>query len=48
MSDRLVDLGEGFWSLRGSLRLGGIVDIGTQCALVRLASGISSFSTAIR
>ncbi len=39
MSDRLVDLGEGFWSLRGSLRLGGIVDIGTQCALVRLASG---------
>ena len=25
--------------LRGSLRLGGIVDIGTQCALVRLASG---------
>lgn len=39
MSDRLIDFGDGFWSVRGSFRIGGLFDIGTQCALVRLASG---------
>lgn len=39
MTDRLVELGDGFWSVRGSLRIGGLFDVGTQCSLVRLASG---------
>lgn len=39
MSDRFVDLGSGFWTVRGSFRIGGFFDVGTQCALVRLASG---------
>lgn len=39
MSDRLIDLGDGFLTVRGSLRIGGIFDVGTQCSLVRLANG---------
>lgn len=39
MADRLLDLGHGFWNVRGSFRIGGIVDIGTQASLVRLADG---------
>jgi hypothetical protein len=37
--ERVLDLGAGFWNIRGSHRLGGVVDIGTQCSLVRLSSG---------
>ena len=39
MSDAFIDLGDGFWTVRGSFRIGGFFDIGTQCSLVRLASG---------
>lgn len=39
MSDRLIDLGNGFCTVRGSLRIGGVFDVGTQCSLVRLANG---------
>ncbi|MBO6769579.1 MAG: hypothetical protein JJ901_14905 [Erythrobacter sp.] len=39
MSDAFVDLGDGFWTIRGSFRIGGVFDVGTQCSLVRLASG---------
>ena len=39
MSDRLVRLADDFWSVRGEFRIGGLLDIGTQCALVRLADG---------
>ncbi len=39
MSDRIVDMGEGFWNIRGSFKLLGLLDIGTQASLVRLASG---------
>lgn len=38
MTDRLVKLADGFWSVRGEFRIG-LLDIGTQCALVRLADG---------
>lgn len=31
--------GDGFWNLRGSFKVGGVVDIGTHASLVRLASG---------
>lgn len=39
MNDQLVAIGEGFWNVRGSFRVAGLVDVGTQCSLVRLRSG---------
>ena len=39
MSDKIIDLGAGFWNIRGTFRLGGVLNIGTQCSLVKLASG---------
>lgn len=39
MADKFHDLGNGFYNIQGTFRLGGILDIGTQCSLVRLASG---------
>ncbi|ALF60651.1 hypothetical protein [Psychrobacter urativorans] len=39
MSHKIHDLGSGFWNIRGSFRIGGIIDVGTQCSLVRLQSG---------
>ncbi len=37
--DHLVELGSGFWNVRGSFKLLSLVEIGTQCSLVQLASG---------
>ena len=39
MADEIVQVAEDFWNIRGSFRIGGVVDIGTQASLVRLASG---------
>ncbi|CAM3573270.1 hypothetical protein GCM10016272_17750 [Psychrobacter glaciei] len=39
MTDKIIDLGSGFWNIRGSFRIGGVLNIGTQCSLVKLASG---------
>jgi hypothetical protein len=39
MADEIVQVAENFWNIRGSFRIGGVVDIGTQASLVRLASG---------
>lgn len=39
MSDKIHDLGAGFWNIRGTFRLGGVLNIGTQCSLIKLASG---------
>lgn len=38
MSHKIIDLGSGFWNLRGSFKLGGLIDVGTQCSLVKLDS----------
>ena len=38
MTDETYDLGAGFWSIRGSFIKNGILDIGVQCALIRLSS----------
>ncbi len=38
MSDKIIDLGVGFWNIRGTFRLGGVLNIGTQCSLVKLSS----------
>jgi hypothetical protein len=39
MAEQIVEVGEGFWNIRGPFRIAGVVDIGTQASLVRLASG---------
>ena len=39
MTRDLIDYGHGFWSIRGSFRVGGVLDVGTHCSLVRLSSG---------
>lgn len=46
MTDKIIDLGSGFWNIRGSFKLGGFIDIGTQCSLVQLESGKFIFWTA--
>lgn len=37
--DELVRIDEGFWNIRGSFKVGGLVDIGTHASLVRRANG---------
>jgi hypothetical protein len=39
ISKDIITVAEGFWNFRGSFRIAGILDVGTQAALVRLASG---------
>ena len=39
MTDKIHDLGAGFWNIRGSFRIGGVLNIGTQCSLIQLNSG---------
>lgn len=39
MSERLIDLGNGFWNIRGNLRIGGVLNVGTHASLVRVGAG---------
>ena len=39
MTDKIHDLGAGFWNIRGTFRIGGVLNIGTQCSLIKLDSG---------
>lgn len=39
MTDQMVKIAEDFWNIRGSFKLGGMLDIGTQSSLVRLQTG---------
>ena len=39
MADEINDLGAGFWNIRGTQRMGGVINVGTQCSLVKLQSG---------
>jgi hypothetical protein len=39
MVDNFLQVSEDFWNIRGSYRIGGVLDVGTQASLVRLASG---------
>lgn len=39
MADRIVEITEDFWNVRGSYKLRGLIELGTQTSLVRLASG---------
>jgi hypothetical protein len=37
--EKIVEISEEFWNIRGVHEMGGLVDIGTQSSLVRLGSG---------
>lgn len=39
MTDIIRKLGENFWNVRGSFKVAGILDVGTQMSLVRLEAG---------
>ena len=35
----MIEIDDGFWNIRGSFKVGGVVEIGTQASLVRLSDG---------
>lgn len=39
MTEAIHDLGKGFWTIRGDLKMGGVLNVGTQAALIRLSGG---------
>ena len=39
MTDRLVKISDNFWNVRGSYKVAGLLDVGTQTSLVQLRSG---------
>lgn len=39
MHDRIIEIGDGFWNIRGSFKFASVFDVGTQMSLVRLTSG---------
>ncbi len=39
MAEEIIRLSDDFWNIRGDLRIKGVLNVGTQCSLVRLAEG---------
>lgn len=39
MADSIRQMGENFWNVRGSFKIAGVIDVGTQTSLVRLKTG---------
>lgn len=39
MSSKLIQIADNFWNIRGSFKVAGFIDIGTQASLVKLANG---------
>ena len=39
MKHGMLEIADGFWNIRGSFKVGGLVDIGTHASLVQLRSG---------
>lgn len=39
MTHEIIEITDDFWNIRGSFKVLGFLDLGTQCSLVRLASG---------
>lgn len=39
MTDLIQKIGESFWNVRGSFKVAGVLDVGTQMSLVRLEAG---------
>ncbi len=43
MSKNILHVADGFWNLRGSYKIAGLVDVGTQASLVRRSTGTFIF-----
>jgi len=39
MSDPIIKIADDFWNIRGSFKIGGLIDVGTQASLVRMGNG---------
>ena len=39
MHDRIIRITDDFWNIRGSFRVAGLINVGTQASLVRRANG---------
>ena len=39
MANDILQVADDFWNIRGSFRIAGLIDVGTQASLVRLANG---------
>jgi len=39
MKEKIIEVSNDFWNIRGSFKIGGVVDIKTQTSLVRLSNG---------
>jgi hypothetical protein len=39
MKEEIIEVSDGFWNIRGSFKIGSVVDIKTHASLVRLANG---------
>lgn len=39
MSDYIIEVADNFWNIRGSYKVAGLLDVGTQASVVRLANG---------
>jgi hypothetical protein len=39
MRPHTIQIADGFWNIRGSFKIGGVVDVGTQASLIRRANG---------
>lgn len=39
MATKIIQIGDNFWNIRGSFKIAGIIDIGTQASLVKRESG---------
>jgi len=39
MADQIIQIADDFWNIRGSFRVFGLLDVGTQASLARLRSG---------
>lgn len=39
MSDKLIRITDDFWNIRGEFKIGGVINIGTHCSLVRCTDG---------
>jgi hypothetical protein len=39
MASKVIQISDNFWNIRGSFKIAGVIDIGTQASLVKLASG---------
>ncbi len=48
MQPHIIEVADGFWNIRGSFEIGGVVEIGTQASLVKRSNGKVRLSRFLR